>query len=83
MFDKGQERERIKRQKNKERKKALPDRKKKKMKVVLSRKPTETTDLTTDLTQFKEPVLAYELCSPRVRQKLNNWATRDRIILRD
>lgn len=78
MFDKGQERERIKRQKNKERKKALPDRKKK-MKVVLSRKPTETTDLT----QFKEPVLAYELCSPRVRQKLNNWATRDRIILRD
>lgn len=52
---------------------------KKKMKVVLSRKPTETTDLT----QFKEPVLAYELCSPRVRQKLNNWATRDRIILQD
>lgn len=78
MFDKGQERERIKRQKNKERKKALPDRKKK-MKVVLSRKPTETTDLK----QFKEPVLANELRSPRVRQKLNNWATRDRIILRD
>lgn len=52
---------------------------KKKMKVVLSRKPTETTDLR----QFKEPVLAYELRSPRVRQKLNNWATRDRTILRD
>lgn len=51
----------------------------KKMKVVLSRKPTETTDLT----QFKEPVLAYELRSPRVRQNLNNWATRDRIILQD
>lgn len=49
------------------------------MKVVLSRKPTETADLT----QFKEPVLAYELRSPRVRQNLNNWATRDRIILQD
>lgn len=71
--EKGSRDKRIKKEK-----KALPDRKKK-MKVVLSRKPTETTDLT----QFKEPVLANELRSPRVRQKLNNWATRDRIILRD
>lgn len=77
MFDKGQERERKKRQKNRERKKALPDREK--MKVFLSRKPTETSDLK----QFKEPVLAYELRSPCAKQNLNNQATQDRIILQD
>lgn len=52
---------------------------KKKNKVVISWNPTEMTDLN----QFKKLLVAHEIHSPCVRQILNNWATENRIILKD
>lgn len=66
MFSQGMQIQRLKRQKFEEGKRLFL----KKKKVVISWNPTDRTDLK----QFKEPVVAYEVHSPCVRQILNNWA---------
>lgn len=40
-------------------------------------------NLMTDLKQFKEAVVVYEMHSPHVGQILNNWDTQNRIIPKD
>lgn len=75
MFIQGMQIQRPKRQKFEEGKRLFM----KKNKVVISWNPTEMTDLK----PFKKLLVAYEIHSPCVRQILNNWATENRIILKD